>query len=568
MKKRTHSTRAPGAATPGAPVDAATDLAPKYAALCAKYRRLVEKFEAVSVEHSSATALALAAMRAGVTALAAIRTGRCVVRNDRWLGLACERGRAWRPLGTASPAVLPRDPETLEALAAEGAVRLLASGDALRLGRWETGDAEQVVEMRLERVAGASPPIVLAMITDVTEPVRGERELARLRDTMEAQERLRAIGELASGIAHDLNNTLHAMRLRLSRLATCVSGDPEHAENLRVVERITADAASRVRKLQDLARRREDVPDERVELPAAIANAIEVMRSSLADPPRSHAVDVSLPPLPVVMGSEAEIAHVFVNLLSNARDAMPAGGRVAIEGSVTPAGWAEVTVSDEGSGIPPDLLHHIFDPFVTTKGRRGTGLGLSMAMSVVRRIGGTIAAENRPAGGARFTLRFPPASARDVRAPAAPVATAAPVPVRRVLVVDDDPDNLDAMRLVLEDCGQSVDVTPSGREATARVESGERYDVILCDLGLGDTTGWEVAERIAAAAPSTRFLLVTGWAEEIPLDDPRRRHVAAVLPKPLGAAELREILREAPALGAPGARPVASPSPNGAPPAP
>jgi CheY-like chemotaxis protein/two-component sensor histidine kinase len=365
-----------------------------------------------------------------------------------------------------------------------------------------------------------------------------------MRDTAEAQERLRALGELASGIAHDLNNTLHAMRLRLARLDGCVGSCSEHAEDLRVIGRITADAGARVKRLQDLARRREDVPDERVDLASAVASALEVVRSAHEDPERRHTLDVRLPPLPPVVGNAAEIAHVFVHVLSNARDAMPAGGRIAIEGRVAPDGGAEITVSDTGTGIPRELLGRIFDPFFTTKGRRGTGLGLSMAASVLRRLGGSISARNGAGGGAVFTLRFP--GAPPVAARREERAAPAKLPARRVLVVDDDPDNLDAMRLVLEDYGQYVEVTDSGEDAAARVEAGERYDVVLCDLGLGDASGWDVARRIASAAPATRVMLVTGWADEIPRDDPRRRLVSRVLAKPLGAEDLQDVLRDPP----------------------
>jgi CheY-like chemotaxis protein len=227
---------------------------------------------------------------------------------------------------------------------------------------------------------------------------------------------------------------------------------------------------------------------------------------------------------------------------------MPRGGRIAVAGSALESGDIEITVADEGTGIPPDNLERIFTPFFTTKGRRGTGLGLSAAAGLMRRLGGGIEAENRPGGGATFKLRFPPA--RTIPAPPAPrTRTAEPEPpprTRRILVVDDDPDNLDAMQLVLQHHGHVVEVTQSGLDAVARVQAGERYDTVICDLALGDSVGWEVASSIGAIAPGTRILLVTGWADEIPPADPRRRYVARVLAKPLGAEELQEIL-DAPA---------------------
>jgi CheY-like chemotaxis protein len=133
-----------------------------------------------------------------------------------------------------------------------------------------------------------------------------------------------------------------------------------------------------------------------------------------------------------------------------------------------------------------------------------------------------------------------------------------------VLVVDDDPDNLDAMRLVLAQRGQRVDTTPSGLDAVARVEGGERYDTVVCDLGLGDLGGWDVAERIGTVAPATRILILTGWAQEIAPGDPRRRHVERVLAKPLEAQDLEDIVRgpAPPAPPGPASPPVGEASPG------
>jgi signal transduction histidine kinase/ActR/RegA family two-component response regulator len=495
---------------------------------------------------ASSAALALAAMRASTTALAAIRDGRCIVRNDRWVRVAADRSGPWRLASLEDGACAAGEHPTLEALALAQAAELAGRGESAWSARFERGDGDMVVELRLDRARVDAPPILLATICDVTERVRSERELTRIKEAMQAQERLRAVGELASGIAHDLNNTLHALRLRLSRLSGCVADCPEHREDLRVVERIASDAGDRVRRFQDLAGRRDDVPDESVDLAGVVANAVQVAHPDVGDPARRLCVDVKLPAaMPPVVGNAAELVHVFLSLFLNANDAMPGGGRVVVEGAVAPDGHVEILVWDEGKGIPSENLDRVFDPFFTTKGRRGTGLGLSMAAGVMRRLGGSIRAANRPAGGAMITLSFPrgrPAAAR----PAVPPPPRARARPRRVLVVDDDPDNLDAMRLVLAEHGHDVVVTASGLDAIARVEAGERYDTVLCDLGLGDTTGWDVAARIGAASAGTRILLVTGWAEEIPRDDPRRAHVARVMSKPLGVEELQEILHDAP----------------------
>jgi CheY-like chemotaxis protein len=255
-------------------------------------------------------------------------------------------------------------------------------------------------------------------------------------------------------------------------------------------------------------------------------------------------LEVVLPPLGMVLADPEELHQVFVGLLVNARDAVRGSGRVRVEGR-REGDWAIVTVSDDGPGIREEHLRRIFDPFFTTKGRRGSGLGLAVAHGVMRRLGGRIEASNAPGGGAVFTLRFPrlppqatgPASARGG------AALPERLPALRVLVVDDDEDNLDASRWILEDMGQHVEVTTSGADAIGRAQAGERWDLVLCDLGMPGVDGWEVAYRLREIAPATPVWLVTGWAQELAQEDPRRATVAGILPKPLDVRELERIVR-------------------------
>src|SRR6185369_8405598 len=149
------------------------------------------------------------------------------------------------------------------------------------------------------------------------------------------------------------------------------------------------------------------------------------------------------------------LRHVIVNLLLNARDAMPRGGTIHLAAEHADS-RVILNVVDEGRGIPPEHLAKIFDPFFTTKGNRGTGLGLSMAYGVLTRLGGDISAQNRPEGGACFTLSFPVAPRPSTPVPPPPSSN--PPSGRHILVVDDDVDNLEATRMVMELDGQAVDI--------------------------------------------------------------------------------------------------------------
>ncbi len=255
---------------------------------------------------------------------------------------------------------------------------------------------------------------VLVIVDDVTAIARTEAELAQARHGLRRRETLLAMGEIAAGVAHDLGNTLCALQVRAALIARepdLTAGQREHLEWVRSGLRDSLAMLTRVQEsLRGGARER---PARPVELAVVVRHAVELAETSLVER-SSRRVDilVQLPALPPVWGIGAELRQMFVNLLLNARDAMPRGGSIRIVGQVSnSAGRRRVVikVEDEGSGVPPAIRHRIFDPFFTTKGEDGTGIGLSMARDLMIRIGGRISVANRPRGGAVFTMRFLPA---------------------------------------------------------------------------------------------------------------------------------------------------------------
>jgi signal transduction histidine kinase len=300
----------------------------------------------------------------------------------------------------------------------EGISLLEAEGTQSRTMRLSR--AGRIIELTLERIQLANGEVAaLAAARDVTEQALAEAEARALEDQMSHQQRLRAVGELAFGIAHDVNNVLGALRIRLSLLRQ----EPlsvRQGENLAAIERILGEGAALVSKLQRVGRA-EPLRVAEVSLAQLIETAVEIAESGL----RARSVqigaglrvEVDLPPLPPVLGYPQELQHVFLNLLLNARDAMPAGGVIRISGEVI-GQQVRIRVEDEGTGIPPDQLETIFDPFFTTKGQEGTGMGLAMARRIVERLGGTISAHNRPDRGACIVLTFRTADAPALAEPA------------------------------------------------------------------------------------------------------------------------------------------------------
>jgi PAS domain S-box-containing protein len=384
---------------------------------------------------------------------------------------------------------------------------------------------------------------VLVVGHDVSARVQAEEELRRNREVLVNQERLKAVGELASGIAHDLNNSLNALRLRIELLCADSTLLSRHNDSLQLIARIVRDAGSTIGRLQDFARVRHDRPVESVDLNAIISESVEIAKSTLEEKnflsDRLIHVETAIPKLPFVLGDPGELRQIFLNLLLNAQDAMPLGGTIRITGA-REEGTIVIRVEDEGQGIPPENLHRIFNPFFSTKGARGTGLGLSIAYGAMTRIGGTIYAANRPEGGAVFNLSFPLAHATS---PRAPLEGSTKVPPRRVLVTDDDLPNLQAFSDLLESKGHRVIRASSGPEALEILLNGDsQIDVVFCDLGMPLINGWQIAQRAKSLAVPPAFYLVTGWGAEIPGDDQRRRLVDAVIAKPIDPRILDNLL--------------------------
>ena len=305
------------------------------------------------------------------------------------------------------------------------------------------------------------------------------------------------------------------------------------------------DAAARVTRLQDVVQERSDEPLEHIDLRSVIEEAVEMVHFVVEKSPTPTGgtirVSFEVPALRPVLGHVAELRHVFANLLLNARDALMSGGTIVINGELLDDA-IEISVADDGVGIPADLIGKIFDPLFTTK-NTGTGLGLSMARDVMTRMGGTITADNRPQGGAVFVLRFPlprAVSRSDSRPRVAEPAAA--VSSHSILIVDDHEDSLLPLKTVLELRGQNVETASSGKEALARIHSGAAYDVVLCDLNLNEMDGWAIAEEVSRVETRPEFYLMTGWMPELADNDPRRSLFRDILTKPIDLEHLFKIL--------------------------
>lgn len=399
-----------------------TPLLRKYQELLRKHEDLVHRLEARNSEHISTWRLSSWGLETTSSGLMLLNGDTVQMANARWHELSRLPG-PWRRLG-GEEARGPGLRGLRDAARAEAQALLGPDTTGPRVTRYQSEEGHQTLELRSERVRGdRGQALVFVMAHDITEQVRAEAELGRARATLAEHEHLRALGKMASGVAHDLHNTLAAMRLRLELIQNDAEFAARQQGNLDALVSIVGDANRRVQQLKDFARQRPEQNEGKpVQLALVGQEAMEIARADLEHRAAREGIvlrlELEVPPLPLVKGSAGDLRYVLINLLLNARDAMPRGGTIRVCGRQE-RGQAVLTVEDEGTGIPPQHLHSIFRPFFTTKGDRGTGLGLAMAYGVVSRAGGTITAANRPEGGAVFTLSFPPCPAVKESPPAA-----------------------------------------------------------------------------------------------------------------------------------------------------
>ncbi|MGH7311714.1 MAG: hybrid sensor histidine kinase/response regulator, partial [Candidatus Rokuibacteriota bacterium] len=251
-------------------------------------------------------------------------------------------------------------------------------------------------------------------------------------------------------------------------------------------------------------------------------------------------------PVPPVMSSPAELREVLLNLVFNALDAMPEGGRLTVTCRADTDN-ASLSVADTGAGIPSDVLPRIFEPFFTTKGPQASGLGLSVSYGIVRRHGGDLAVESRVGRGTVFTVRLPLAG-MGIPCIEARAVTTPKTRRLRVLVVDDEEVVRETLRDICLDDGHRVMEAGSAREAL-EVLATQSVDVVCTDLGMPGMNGWQLADQIRDRWPRLCVGLMTGWGARIDKDELQAHRVDFLIAKPFSRDQILEMLAQVDGMG-------------------
>jgi len=367
------------------------------------------------------------------------------------------------------------------------------------------------------------------------------------------QERLRALGQMASGIAHDINNAISPVALYTEAL---LEREPSLSERgrsqLEIIQRAVDDIAQTVARMGEFYRQREpQVSLLPVDLNKLVGQVIALTRARWSDmaQQRGAAIDVRTelaPDLPAVAAVESQIRDALVNLVFNAVDAMPNGGPLTIRTGLAAGSKSQIVlleVEDKGVGMNEDTRRRCLEPFFTTKGTRGTGLGLAMVYGVAQRHGANLEIDSEIGKGTVVRMSF-------ALAPDAAVVTSgthrAPASPLRILIVDDDPLLLKSLRDALETDGHEVTSATGGKAGIeAFVEShaeGKPFPVVITDLGMPHVDGRKVASTIKASVPKTLVLMLTGWGRRLVAEGDVPSGVDQVLSKPPKLIELRAAL--------------------------
>lgn len=360
--------------------------------------------------------------------------------------------------------------------------------------------------------------------------------MKRLEERLHVSEKLRALGELASGVAHHFNNLLGIVLRRTEVLEKRLTGRPNLISDLEVIRRASLDGAQTVKRIQNFAKQEKPLLNA-VDLNEIIQEVVEITSVNWRDDAHKAGiriqVDSTFSKIPKILGNAPDLKELFTNFILNAVDAMPTGGRIFLETRLEDE-VVVVICRDEGLGMDKETLQRIFDPFFTTKGNKGNGLGLSLAYDIVRKHKGEISVVSESGKGAEFKISFPQIPSKDFYYPDQKPLKRSKKPVgKHILLIDDEEDYRTSTAELLKDYGHTVYTAGSGMEALSYLgKKNFKLDIVLSDLIMPDMSGWDVIDKIKSKSMETKVIVVSGHGGFLENKDIKKHLIDYVLSKP------------------------------------
>lgn len=361
-------------------------------------------------------------------------------------------------------------------------------------------------------------------------------------------ERLSALGQMASGIAHDFNNALMPILGYSEILLTGIGkkqDSKETADILMDIHSAAKGATEIVRRLRDFYRPADDHEHVLVNLIEIIEAALSLTQPKWKEELKATGISIQikreLEEIPPIKGSGSQLREVLTNIILNSLDAMPDGGTITVR-TRAHRRWVIVEIQDTGTGMTDEARHRCFEPFFSTKGNHGTGMGLALAYGIIRRHGGAIDVQSEPDRGTTFTIRLP--QQISVMEEDKTETRSMQVPPLHILVIDDDLWSHDLLARYLRAQKHTVETAETGSDGLKKFQNA-RFDLVITDRAMPDMSGDQVAAKIKGINPKTPVILATGFGEimkdkgEVPLG------VDVVVGKPVTELEVRRAVAEA-----------------------
>lgn len=416
--------------------------------------------------------------------------------------------------------------------------------------------SRMVVRFGFHYVILATPIIITIYLTyrtysknleaSASQAEQAERE--RMRAHYAQIEKLSALGELSSGVAHNFNNTLAGILARAQLLLKSKDYD-EIRSGLNIIIQTAEDGAKTVKRIQDFARQRRDQDFVPIDVDQLVLEVGEITRPRWKD--RAEAMNVHIAinrqinSNATILGDAGELREVLINMVFNAVDAMPRGGRLTLSTKEV-SGAAEISISDTGHGMSEEVRSRIFDPFYTTKGKGGMGLGLSVSYGIITRHEGTVEVESEINYGTTFRITFPVVS-KALHTPAEENEFLLPAPTHsgklKILVIDDEEHVREVLHDILKQEGCEAVLSPDAYDALARFDA-EPFDAIFTDVGLPGMNGWEFARSIRRRDRFIPLAVITGWGDTVSHEEQAASQADWIIPKPFNVERIVSLVAE------------------------
>jgi signal transduction histidine kinase/ActR/RegA family two-component response regulator len=375
------------------------------------------------------------------------------------------------------------------------------------------------------------------------------QELKLAQDQIIQAEKLRAMGEMASGVAHDFNNVLAVVLGNIQLLLHQLDhlSPEEIREGLKIIEQSSKDGAETVRRIQEFTGVRRDKEFVSFSLNEIITEVVNITQPRWKDQTQKKGIQVGLAAqlgeIPLIMGNPSELREVLTNIIFNAVDAMPEGGKLTIATQPQAEGWVEVRIADTGIGMTEEVKKRIFDPFFTTKGVTNSGLGMSVSYGIIKRHGGEILIESELGKGTTFIIHLPTGYGEEETA----VKEVTPIKESRqarILVIDDEDSVRDILSRMLKTKGHQVVVASNGEEGIEQFRS-QPFDLVFTDLGMPKISGWEVGKTIKGINPKIPIAMITGWGMELDREKMSESGIDLIVSKPFNFDQVIHLVSEA-----------------------